>query len=166
MHSVGLDLAPHLKKGLLQIHVARPSQYGLELHLVTMYDTIKSFEPSVVILDPITDFATVGSAAEIKAAVTRIIDFLKSSQITGMFIAVTSGRDQADQSVVGISSLIDAWISVRNLENNGERHRGLFVLKSRGMAHSNQIRSFELTSNGIRIGGMDLAEHRAQIRPS
>jgi circadian clock protein KaiC len=166
MRSVGLELAPHLKKGLLQIRVARPSQYGLELHLVTMYDMIQSFKPSVVILDPITDFATVGSAAEVKAAVTRIIDFLKSSQITGMFIAVTSGRDQADQSVVGVSSLIDAWISLRNLEHNGERRRGLFVLKSRGMAHSNQIRSFELTSNGIRIGSMDLAEHRAQISSS
>jgi circadian clock protein KaiC len=160
MRSVGIDLAPHIKKGLLRFHVARPSQYGLEIHLVTMYDLIKEFKPSVVIMDPITDFAIVGNTAEIKSAVTRIIDFLKSNQITGLFVTVISGDEAADQSVVGISSLIDAWISLRNLENNGERHRGLFVLKSRGMSHSNQIRSFELTNDGIKIGEMDLAGRR------
>jgi circadian clock protein KaiC len=94
--------------------------------------------------------------------VTRIIDFLKSNQITGLFVTVISGAEAADQSVVGISSLIDAWISLRNLENNGERHRGLFVLKSRGMSHSNQIRSFELTNDGIKIGEMDLAGRRME----
>lgn len=157
MRSVGIDLAPHLKKGLLQFHVARPSEYGLEMHLVTMYDLIKEFRPSVVVLDPITDFATIGNSAEIKAAATRMIDFLKSHQITGLFVSVVSEASATDQSVVGVSSLIDAWISLRNLENNGERQRGLFVLKSRGMAHSNQIRSFELTDEGIKIGKMDLA---------
>ena len=164
MRSVGIELAPHIKKGLLQVHVARPSQYGLEMHLVTMYDMINEFKPSVVVMDPITDFATVGNLAEIKAAVTRIIDFLKSNQITGLFIAVTSEGDESDQSVVGVSSLIDAWISVRNLENNGERHRGLFILKSRGMSNSNQIRSFELTNNGIKIGAMDLAGRHTELR--
>jgi circadian clock protein KaiC len=127
-----------------------------------MYDLIKEFKPSVVIMDPITDFAIVGNTAEIKSAVTRIIDFLKSSQITGLFVTVISGDEAANQSVVGISSLIDAWISLRNLENNGERHRGLFVLKSRGMSHSNQIRSFELTDDGIKIGEMDLAGRRME----
>lgn len=159
MRSVGIDLAPHIKKGLLRFHVARPSQYGLEMHLVSMYDMIQEFKPGVVIMDPITDFSTVGNAAEIKSAVTRIIDFLKTKQITGLFVTMISGNESADQSVVGISSLIDAWISLRNLENNGERHRGLFVLKSRGMSHSNQIRSFELTSDGIKIGERDLAGH-------
>jgi circadian clock protein KaiC len=163
MRSVGIELAPHIKKGLLQIHVARPSQYGLEMHLVTIYDMINEFKPSVVVMDPITDFATVGNLAEVKAAVTRIIDFLKSKQITGLFIALTSEGDESDRSVVGVSSLIDAWISVRNLENNGERHRGLFILKARGMAHSNQIRSFELTDDGIKIGTMDIAGHRTRL---
>lgn len=163
MRSVGIDLAPHIKKGLLRIHVARPSQYGLEMHLVTMYDMIRAFKPNVVIMDPITDFAPIGNPAEIKAAVTRIIDFLKSNQVTGLFIAVTPSADETDESVVGVSSLIDAWISLRNLEDNGERHRGLFILKSRGMAHSNQIRSFELTNNGIRIGQMDLAGRRTEL---
>ncbi|HJQ13614.1 MAG TPA: circadian clock protein KaiC [Anaerolineales bacterium] len=163
MRSVGIDLAPHIKKGLLRFHVARPSQYGLEMHLVSMYDMIQEFKPSVVIMDPITDFSPVGNAAEIKSAVTRIIDFLKSNQITGLFVTMISGEEAADQSVVGISSLIDAWIGLRNLENNGERHRGLFVLKSRGMSHSNQIRSFELTSDGIKIGERDLAGHQTRF---
>jgi circadian clock protein KaiC len=163
MRSVGIELAPYIKKGLLQIHVARPSQYGLEMHLVTMYDMINEFKPSVVVMDPITDFATVGNLAEVKAAVTRIIDFLKSKQITGLFIALTSEGDESDRSVVGVSSLIDAWISVRNLESNGERHRGLFILKARGMAHSNQIRSFELTDDGIKIGTMDIAGRRTKL---
>ena len=163
MRSVGIDLAPYIKKGLLQFHVARPSQYGLEMHLVAMYDLIREFKPSLVIMDPITDFSTVGNAAEIKSTVTRIVDFLKSNQITGLFVSVISGAEAADQTVVGISSLIDTWISLRNLESNGERHRGLFVLKSRGMAHSNQIRSFELTSDGIKIGDIDLAGRRIEF---
>lgn len=157
MRSIGIDLAPHIKKGLLKIHVARPSQYGLEMHLVTMYDMIREFKPSIVVMDPVTDFSSVGNPFEIKSAVTRIIDFLKIHQVTGLFISVTSEAELVNQTVVGISSLIDAWVSLRNLENNGERHRGLFVLKSRGMAHSNQIRSFLLTDDGIKIGQMDLS---------
>jgi len=166
MRSVGIDMAPHVKKGLLRYHVARPSQYGLEVHLVGMYDLIREFKPNIVILDPITDFSMVGNSAEIKSAVTRIVDFLKSSQITGVFVSVISGAEAADQSVVGISSLIDAWISLRNLEHNGERQRGLFILKSRGMAHSNQIRSFQLTNDGIKIGDIDLAGRRIEFSKS
>ena len=160
MSSIGIDLAPHIKKRLLQFHVARPTLYGLEMHLVTMYDLIKEHKPDVVVLDPITDFFAVGSKAEAKAAITRIIDFLKANQTTGLFTSYASEEDAPDQSVVGVSSLIDAWLSLRNLESNGERHRGLFILKSRGMAHSNQIRSFQLTDHGIKIGAMDLAGRR------
>jgi circadian clock protein KaiC len=157
MRSLGIDLAPHIKNGQLEFHVARPSQYGLEMHLVTMYDLIREFKPSVVVLDPMTDFASVGTQAEVKSTVTRIIDFLKSNQVTGLFVSVTSDKYWTDDSVVSVSSLIDAWISLRNIENNGERHRGLFILKSRGMSHSNQIRSFLLTDEGIKIAEMDLA---------
>lgn len=160
MRSIGIDLEPHVKSGLLQFHVARPTLYGLEMHLVTMYDLVNEFKPKVVVLDPITDFFAVGSQSEVKAAVTRIIDFLKAEQITGLFTSYTTEEDSVDQSIVGVSSLIDAWISLRNIENNGERHRGLFILKARGMAHSNQIRSYLLTSQGIRIGEMDLAGRR------
>jgi circadian clock protein KaiC len=165
MRSIGIDLSPHVKKGLLQFHVARPTLYGLEMHLVTMHELIKQHKPDIVILDPITDFFAVGSHAEVKAAITRIIDFLKANQITALFTSYTED-DTPNESVVGVSSLIDTWISLRNLENHGERQRGLFVLKSRGMAHSNQIRSFELTDNGIKIGALDLAGPRTELNPA
>jgi circadian clock protein KaiC len=163
MRSIGINLAPHVKKGLLQFHVARPTVYGLEMHLVTMYDLIREYKPQVVVLDPITDFFAVASQAEVKATITRIIDFLKTEQITALFTSYTSQDEDMDQSIVGVSSLIDAWISLRNIENNGERHRGLYILKSRGMAHSNQIRSFQLTNDGIKIGAMDLAGRRSEL---
>jgi circadian clock protein KaiC len=166
MRSIGIDLAPHVKKGLLQFHVARPTLYGLEMHLVTMYDLIKEYQPEIVVLDPITDFFAIGSKAEVKAAITRIVDFLKANQITALFTSYTSEEDTPDQTIVGVSSLIDTWISLRNLESNGKRHRGLFILKSRGMAHSNQIRSFELTDDGIKIGELDPPGHRTEFRPS
>ncbi|MDQ3004968.1 MAG: circadian clock protein KaiC [Chloroflexota bacterium] len=166
MRSIGIDLTPHVKKGLLQFHVARPTHYGLEMHLVTMYDLIKEHNPDVAVLDPITDFFAIGSSAEVKATFTRVIDFLKTRQITGFFTSYTSEEDGADQSIVGISSLIDAWISLRNLEINGERHRGLFILKSRGMPHSNQVRSYQLTDDGIKIGALDLAGRRNEQNAS
>src|SRR5512138_1199117 len=157
MRSIGIDLAPHVRKGLLQFHATRPSIYGLEMHLVTMYDLIRQHKPQIVVMDPITDFVSIGSQTEVKAAITRIIDFLKSKEITGLFTSIMSEEEAADQSVVGVSSLIDTWISLRNLEINGERHRALFILKSRGMPHSSQIRSFHLTSSGIAVGALDLA---------
>ncbi len=165
MRSIGIDLSPHVKKGLLQFHVARPTLYGLEMHLVTMHELIKQHKPDIVILDPITDFFAVGTHAEVKAAITRIIDFLKANQITALFTSYTED-DTPNESVVGVSSLIDTWISLRNLENGGERQRGLFVLKSRGMAHSNQIRSFQLTNAGIKIGALDLAGPRTEPNPA
>jgi circadian clock protein KaiC len=156
MNSIGIDLASHRKKGLLRFHATRPALYGLEMHLVTLHDLIREVEPDVVVLDPVTDFGVVGSDAEVKSAVTRIIDLLKMKQITALFTSLVPEELAADQSVVGISSLIDAWINLRNIEYNGERSRGLFILKSRGMSHSSQIRSFQLTDDGIRIGDMDM----------
>jgi circadian clock protein KaiC len=135
------------------------------MHLVTMHDLIQHHKPEIVILDPITDFFAVGSNVEVKAAITRIIDFLKTRQVTSLFISYTE-EGTPNESVVGVSSLIDTWISLRNLENHGERQRGLYVLKSRGMAHSNQIRSFELTDNGIKIGALDLAGRRKELNPT
>lgn len=162
MRSIGIDLAPHVKKGLLQFHVARPSLYGLEMHLVTMHDLIKEYKPEIVVLDPITDFFVVGNNAEVKAAITRIIDFLKTNQITALFTSYTD-ENAPNESVVGVSSLIDTWVSLRSLENHGERQRGLFVLKSRGMAHSNQIRSLRLTNDGIKLGPMELLERQTNL---
>jgi circadian clock protein KaiC len=163
MRSIGIDLAPHVKKGLLQFHVARPTLYGLEMHLITMHNAIKEHKPKIVVLDPITDFFAIGSKAEVKAAITRIIDFLKTNQITALFTSYTSEEDNSNQSVVGVSSLIDTCVSLRNLEVHGERHRGLFILKSRGMAHSNQIHSFRLTNDGIKIRPMDLIERQTEF---
>lgn len=163
MRSIGIDLEPHVKKGLLQFHATRPTVCGLEMHLVTMYDLIREYKPRVIVMDPITDFFAIGTKTEVKAAITRIIDFLKSSEITGLFTSITSEGEGADQSIVGISSLIDTWISLRNLEINGERHRGLFILKSRGMAHSSQVRSFQLTGSGVAIGALDMAGHHNEF---
>jgi circadian clock protein KaiC len=160
MSSIGIDLAPHVKKGLLRFHATRPSVYGLEMHLVTIHDMVREFQPAMVVMDPITDFAVVGSDVEIRSAVTRIVDFLKLNQITGIFTSILAEEESADRSIVGISSMIDTWISLRNIENNGERHRGLFILKARGMSHSSQIRSLHLTDDGIKIGPMDLAGKR------
>jgi circadian clock protein KaiC len=165
MGSIGIDLSPHVRKGLLQFHVARPTLYGLEMHLVTMHELIKQYKPEIVVMDPITDFFAVGSHVEVKAVLTRIIDFLKVNHITALFTSYTE-EDTPNESVVGVSSLIDTWISLRNLENRGERQRGLFILKSRGMAHSNQIRSFELTDEGIKIGALDLAGPRTELNPA
>ena len=158
MRSIGIDLEPHVKKGLLQFHVGRPTLFGLEMHLVTMYDTIDQSKPSIVVLDPITDFTSIGSEIEVKSAITRLIDYLKSNQITALFTSFTMEDRGPEQSEVGISSLIDTWVLVRNLEKSGERNRGVYILKSRGMAHSNQVREFWLTDNGIKIGA---AEHTA-----
>ncbi|HEX2989217.1 MAG TPA: circadian clock protein KaiC [Anaerolineales bacterium] len=166
MSSIGLDLAPHVKKGLLRFHATRPSVYGLEMHLVSMHDLIREHRPDVVVMDPITDFAVVGSEAEVKSAITRMIDFLKMNGVTALFTSIVSENDAVDQSIVGVSSLIDAWISLRNIENNGERHRGLFILKSRGMSHSSQIRSLHLTDHGIKIGTMDMAGRRSLTEPT
>ena len=165
MHSIGIDLAPHLKKGSLQFHATRPTLYGIEMHLVTMFDLVKEHKPGIVVLDPLDDFTIIGSTLDVKAAITRIIDFLKMDHITALFTTTTS-EDAMNQSFIGVSSLIDTWVSLRNLENNGERHRGLFVMKSRGMAHSNQIRSFHLTDHGIQIGDMDLAGRPSALSQS
>jgi circadian clock protein KaiC len=165
MRSIGIDLTLHVKKGLLKFHTARPTLYGIEMHLVQIYDLVKEHKPDIVVLDPITDFFAIGSSAEVKAAVTRIIDFLKTNQVTALFNSTTSEEDAVDYSIVGISSLIDAWISLRVLERNGERQRGLFILKARGLAHSDQIRSLRLSDDGIEIGEMHPAVHRAEPGP-
>jgi circadian clock protein KaiC len=149
MRSIGLSLQPFVKQGLLQFHAARPTFYGLEMHLVTTHDLINKFQPSVVVFDPVTNLIATGTEAEVGSMLTRVLDFLKTHQITSLFTSLTSGGAVADQSEVGISSLVDTWLLVRNLESAGERNRGLYVLKSRGMPHSNQVREFIITSRGI-----------------
>jgi circadian clock protein KaiC len=164
MASIGLDLQPHVKKGRLNFHATRPSLYGLEMHLVTIHDLIREMEPDIVVIDPITDFISIGSELEVKSTVTRLIDHLKTLEITTMLTSITAEEHSVDQSLVGVSSLIDTWISVRNLEDSGERRRGIFILKSRGMSHSSEIRPFLLTDNGIEIGTLDPAVSRAALQ--
>ncbi len=151
MLSIGIDLAPFLKKGLLKFYAARPGAFGLERHLVTMHDLALAFHPKVVVIDPITNFASTGTHSEVKSMVTRLIDMFKFHQITAMFTSLTSGDSSPELSEVGVSSLMDSWLLLRNIECNGERNRGLYVLKSRGMYHSNQIREFTLSDHGFQL---------------
>ncbi|MBI5091855.1 MAG: circadian clock protein KaiC [Candidatus Hydrogenedentes bacterium] len=151
MRSIGLDLGQWLKKGLLQIKASRPTLLGLEMHLVTVHQEIEQFRPRNVVIDPITDFEAVGSHGDAKTMLLRIVDFLKSRQITAVFTSLISEDTTPGAAEVGISSLIDTWLLLRNLEQAGERNRSLYILKSRGMPHSNQIREFVLTNHGARL---------------
>jgi len=151
MRSVGIDLEKFVKKGLLKFQNARPSAWGLEVHLAMIHKAIDDFKPSVVVVDPITNFLAVGDQIDAKAMLTRLIDFLKMRQITGMFNSLTSAQSEIEDSEVGVSSLMDAWLLVRTIESNGERNRGLYILKARGIAHSNQVREFLLTDHGIEL---------------
>jgi circadian clock protein KaiC len=150
MRSIGIDLQPWLDRGALQFHAARPTVHGLERHLVTMYKAIRDFEPHVVVIDPITNFLSVGAPEDVKAMLMRMIDFLKYRQVTSFFTSLTHGGD-FEQTDVGISSLMDTWLLLREMEINGERNRTMYVLKSRGMDHSNQLREVLLTGHGIEL---------------
>ncbi|MGD0118719.1 MAG: circadian clock protein KaiC [Candidatus Binatus sp.] len=151
MRSVGTDLRPHLDSGLLRIVAQRPFLYGLEMHLVSMHKEIDKFQPSVVIVDPISNLITAGNSREVNAMLTLLIDFLKTQGITGFFTVLTENGGKMEATELGISSLIDTWMLVRDIELSGERNRGLYVLKSRGMNHSNQIREFLLSAEGIKL---------------
>jgi circadian clock protein KaiC len=151
MRSVGIDLAPWIQAGLLQYHGTRPTVYGLEMHLVKMHKLVEDFQPRVVVIDPVTSLLSSGTSHEVKGMLTRLIDFLKSREITVFMTTVMSEVAHRERTDVHISSLIDTWLILRDLESGGERNRGLMVLKSRGMAHSNQIREFLLTQNGIEL---------------
>jgi circadian clock protein KaiC len=121
------------------------------MHLASIYKMVKDFTPQAVVMDPITNMLSIGETDEVKAMFTRVIDFLKGAGITTIFTSLTAGGDALEQSEIGISSLMDTWLLVRMLETRGERNRLLYVLKSRGMAHSNQMREFMLTDDGIKL---------------
>jgi circadian clock protein KaiC len=150
MKSIGLDLQPWLDNGLLFFHARRPTFFGLEMHLVSMNRLVRDFKPSVVIMDPISNLVSVGSAAEVKSTLMRFIDSLKMEGITTLFTCLIFGQHQ-DLTEMGVSSLMDTWIAVRDIEGHGERNRGVYINKSRGMAHSNQIREFVLSSDGVNL---------------
>jgi circadian clock protein KaiC len=149
MHSIGLRLDPLVERGLLRFHSARPSLYGLEMHLATMFKEIATFKPHVVVVDPITSLMDAGTDSESKGMVTRLIDYLKAGEITSLFTSLTQGGHALQQSEAAMSSLMDSWLLLQDFEGNGERNRVLYVLKARGMAHSNQIREFLISDRGV-----------------
>jgi circadian clock protein KaiC len=151
LRSIGLDLAQWIDRGLLRVHAARPTLTGLEMHLGTAHREIRDFQPNMVIVDPISNLLAAGTLTEVNAMMLRLIDFLKSKQITAVFTHLNSGGSPLENTEVGVSSLIDTWILLRDIELGGERNRGLYILKSRGAPHSNQIREFLLTSKGIEL---------------
>ena len=175
MRSVGLDLLKWQEQGLLELRATRPSLYGLEMHLVSMHKAISEFKPQTVILDPVSSFMSAGTAHQIKAMLVRLFDWLKTQQITGLvtYLTTPASREETD---IGISSLIDTWIEVRDLEVAGERNRALYLLKSRGMSHSNQVRELLISDagvsladvysspDGVLIGSAKLAEIRRRAR--
>jgi circadian clock protein KaiC len=151
MRSIGLDLEPWVRRQQLHFQAIRPTLFGLELHLTTMHKAIDHFNPAIVIVDPLNSFTDGNNTNEVKAMLVRLVDFLKLKQITSLFTSLTSGGSTLEQTDVAISSLIDTWLLVRDIELGGERNRGLYILKSRGMAHSNQIREFLLTDHGVEL---------------
>ena len=151
MSSVGIDLDQWSKKGLLTHEAWRPTQFGIEMHLLRIHKFIEKVKPQCIVIDPITNLLTASNDKEVYSMIMRLLDFLKVIGVTALFVSLTSGSADLEQTTVGISSLIDTWILLRDLELNGERNRCVYVLKSRGMAHSNQLREFELTNTGIKL---------------
>ncbi len=151
MRSVGIDLGEWSDKGALKFQMTRPTMYGIEHHLNSMSKAINEFKPDSVIVDPVSSFLSAGDEQEVKALFVRLVDLLKLNQVTVIFTSLTSGGASLESTDFGISSLIDTWLLLRDMESNGERNRALYILKSRGMAHSNQVREFLLTDQGVQL---------------
>ena len=151
MRSIGIDLQQWVDRGLLEFPAARPSVHGLEMHLSRMHRAIERFRPSVVVLDPVSSLISVAAEGDVRATLARLIDYLKVQGITALLTSLTHGRGELEQTDVAISSIVDTWLLLVTLESSGERNRGLYVLKSRGMGHSNQIREFLLTDHGVEL---------------
>ena len=149
MRSIGIDLKLWVDKGLLKFHSTRPTLYGLETHLVTIHKMVNEFQPDVVIFDPISNLITIGTNDQVKSMLTRLIDYLKNKQITTLStnLRIMGGLE----TDIGVSSLMDTWIDLKAIETNGERNRTIDIIKTRGMFHSNQVREFLITNNGIKI---------------
>ncbi|HEV7429345.1 MAG TPA: circadian clock protein KaiC [Thermoanaerobaculia bacterium] len=151
MRTIGIDLAQYVRKGLLHCIATRPTNFGLEMHLATIHKAVRDYSPNVLIVDPITNFFSIADPREVKAMLMRLVDFLKAQQITAVMTSLTGGGQALEATEAGISSLIDTWLLLRDVELNGERNRAMYVLKSRGTAHSNQLREFVLTPNGVKL---------------
>jgi circadian clock protein KaiC len=150
MKSAGLDVARHIKSGHLRFFTTRPSEYGLEMHLISIHQMVDEFKPTLVVIDPISDFGSLGTSNEIRATLTRLIDYLKKSQITAVLTELRNTAD-AEYREAGVDSIIDTLIGLTPMESGGERNRCITVVKSRGTAHSNQMREYRITDHGIDI---------------
>lgn len=151
MRSIGVDLAPYVKKGILKFHSTRPTVFGLEMHLVRMHKLIADFQPSVVIIDPVSNMQSAGTLEESTNMLIRMVDYLRKNNILGFMISLSGGGKALEATEEGLSSIVDTWLLLRDVESNGERNRLLYILKSRGMAHSNQVREFLITSKGLKL---------------
>ena len=158
MLSIGIHLKRWVDQGLLCFHSVRPTTFGLEMHLVKIHKIIKQFGPSIVVVDPVTGLLHAGTTFETRSILLRLIDFLKEQQITAILTTLTSGSAAQEETESDISSLVDAWLLVRDIESGGERNRGIYILKARGVAHSNQIREFLLTNHGVELREVYLGE--------
>ncbi len=161
MRSAGVDLEPHLRSKCLVIRSERPTLLGLEMHLLQMMSLVEKLMPYVVVMDPITNLIAVGNVADVKSMLTRFIDLLKTRGITSFFTSLTTAGAGLEQTEAGVSSLMDTWIALKDIESQGERNRGLTIVKSRGMAHSNQFREFRLTGGGLMLEDVYLGESGA-----
>lgn len=163
MSSIGLHLDRWRARGLLQFHAARCTVYGLEQHLVAIHDAVRKFAPDVAVIDPLSGFTAVGTRLETKAMLARVLDYLKAQHATAIFTDLTADSEFERENRLEISSLMDAWLLLRNVERGGRRDRTLFIVKSRGIAHSNQVREFLLTSHGIRLLEFQSADHARSV---
>ena len=151
MRSIGINLEPHVKKGLLQFHSTRPTVHGLEMHLVRMHKMLEQFKPAVVVVDPVSNLQTAGNLEDSTNMLIRLIDFLRIKHITAFMVSLNTGGTSLENTDEGLSSMVDTWLLLRDTETGGERNRLIYVLKSRGMPHSNQVREFLITANGIKM---------------
>lgn len=149
MRSIGINLGSYMKKELLQIHSSRATFYGLEMHLAMIHKMVQQASPDVVVFDPIGALIQAGTRNDAHAMIVRLIDFLKFRQITAMLLNLTTSGNALEHTDVDISSIVDSWLLLRDMELDGERNRAMYVLKSRGMKHSNQLREFLLTDRGV-----------------
>jgi circadian clock protein KaiC len=149
MRFIGIDLEPWENKGLLRFRTTRVGNIGLEMHLLTIHQLVDEFKPQVSVVDPISNLISLATLDETKNMLRRLIDYLKMNCVTAFFTDLTHGSGALEGTEVGLSLLMDTWVLLRDIENQGERNRGLCILKSRGMAHSNQMREFLLTDEGI-----------------
>jgi circadian clock protein KaiC len=151
MKSIGLDLQNWVDKGLLKFSARRPNLYGLETHLATMYREVMMFDPAAVVVDPLSALMGAGVRGDVHAMVLRLVDFLKGREVTALFTNLGTGHAEQVTTEMEISSLMDTWLLLYNREANGEHNRQLYLLKSRGMAHSNQVREFVMSREGIKL---------------